>query len=141
MLYCKYQWLFMEPLKWLFSEPQHNQKSWSSFALILLSLFCWWKWCPSNGFPWSIYLNDGFSKTEYLDPCNIWPLLRFDAANIRESGLHAWLWLPFRMFSSTYVCPNNQHFTEKCPLPLLTCIPMIKGINWGCRSTLNCRCF
>ena len=88
-------------------------KSWSSFALILLSLFCWWKWYPSHGFPRSIHLHDGFSKTEYLDPCIIWPSLCFDEVNIREISLQAWLWLPFRMFSPKYFCPNNQHFAQK----------------------------
>ena len=48
-----------------------------------------------------------------VDPLIIRPELRFDKTNASESTLQAWPWLPFRMFSPEYFCPNHQRFAPK----------------------------
>lgn len=60
-----------------------------------------------------------FPTARYLYPYIIWPKLRFDKMNVRESNLEACPWQP--LLSLEYVCPN-QRFARKMseiatPLP------------------------
>ena len=105
-------------------QSHHKNKSlgrspsWSSFAFIFLSLLSFL--LDEN----NIHLVD-FHETHLIDiwlfqnripaivdPLIIRPELRFDKTNASESTLQAWPWLPFRMFSPEYFCPN-QRFAQK----------------------------
>ena len=89
-----------------FQGHPKTAKSWSLFALILLSLFCWWKY-SSHRFPWYILKQCMAFPKQYT-----WILMSFDMANIRESSLQAWPWQPFRMFLPEHFCLKHKKFLK-----------------------------
>ena len=104
-----YNSLLWSHSKWLFSLSP--QKKSALFALILLSLYCWWAIhiISTSGIS-MIPISAIYSFSKMLGSLY---RLTLTQANFRESSLQAWSWLTFRMFSPEYFCLNHQCFVLK----------------------------
>ena len=88
-----------------------TKKKSALFALILLSLYCWWAIhiISTSGIS-MIPISTIYSFSKMLGSLY---RLTLTQANFRESSLQAWSWLTFRMFSPEYFCLNYQCFVLK----------------------------
>ena len=88
-----------------------TKKKSALFALILLSLYCWWAIhiISTSGIS-MIPISTIYSFSKVLGSLY---RLTLTQANFRESSLQAWSWLTFRMFSPEYFCLNHQCFVLK----------------------------
>ena len=105
--------LFVEPMKTALSVRAATKKV-SVFVRFYPVIDLLMEWYPSRGFlRYTCKRFMAFPKqiSGSLDHLTLTP--SSDKVSVGDSSLQVWLWLPFRVFSVKYFCPNHQRLPEK----------------------------